>query len=118
MLRSSERPSGRSGPPEGRVRFGAPSARLFLVRLRPRRAGLRFTGQHEYSKTDLLLPKVLDTFRGMDQGSWVVNTIRPGAGPGSVFCGSRTEVRPIFRPLTPITRSRFPVRPLKRTQPI
>lgn len=29
---------------QGPVRLGAPSIRLFLVRLRPRRAGLRFTG--------------------------------------------------------------------------
>ena len=30
----------------GAVRLGAPSVRLFLVRLRPRRAELRFTGQN------------------------------------------------------------------------
>ena len=34
----------------GLVRIGTPSIRLFLIRLRPRRAGLRFTGQHHGTK--------------------------------------------------------------------
>lgn len=35
---------------QGHVCFGAPSIRLFLVRLRPRRAELRFTGPNHRSK--------------------------------------------------------------------
>ena len=45
----------RRGPEEagaapGPARIGAPLVRLFLVRLRPRRAELRFTGQPQATK--------------------------------------------------------------------
>ena len=33
---------------QGPVRIGAPSIRLFLIRLRPRRARLRFTGHRHH----------------------------------------------------------------------
>ncbi len=49
---------------EGRVRLGPPSARLFLVRLRPRRAGLRFTGQVSLYGASRQPGNVVDTFRG------------------------------------------------------
>ena len=42
----------RSGLIGNRTRFGASSVQLFLVRLRPRRAELCFTGQNYYTKPD------------------------------------------------------------------
>src|SRR5262245_16214795 len=85
MRRSGERPSGRSGPPEGRVRLGAPSARRFLVRLRPRRAGLRLTGQPHCGKRLLPLREALDTFRGSNSASvgLAAGTPRPKSDTGS-----------------------------------
>jgi len=45
---------------QGRVRLGAPSVRLFLVRLRPRRAELRFTGPcHRSRKPEIAVHLLL-----------------------------------------------------------
>ena len=49
MLRNKHVSRETGGRP-GHVRIGALSVRLFLVRLRPRRARLRFTGQYHRIK--------------------------------------------------------------------
>jgi hypothetical protein len=36
---------------QGLLRFGAPSIRLFLIRLRPRRAELRFAGLPQHNES-------------------------------------------------------------------
>ena len=50
----------------GHARFGAPSVRLFLIRLRPRRAELRFARQKHHTKREFGTPR-LDALRGIYQ---------------------------------------------------
>lgn len=49
------------------MRVGTPSIRLFLSRLRPRRANVCFTGRSHSSKSARNWARIVDTFRGRYQ---------------------------------------------------